>query len=318
MGNMTCRNVDTTTAHSCDATQTGATMTYDNEGRLDTWTAPSGTTASDQFLYDNSGNRVLQRSSTTTGSTTTVTDTITFDGYTEVTISGGNTSTIKYYRANEQSIAMRKDGTLYYLLPDFLGNNAVVLKSDGSVQSTQLFAPFGAIRYSDGTLPTTYSFTGQRLDSQTGLLYYNFRYYDPLSGRFTRADTIDTNAIGRDAYAYALGNPETQNDPSGHDGGSWFQQAWNWFTSCNPVVMAVTAAVVFSPVGIAAFGLIAISFVIMESPPATTPTYSVQPEPVPTPGPIIQTPTSSDPKPASQKIQEKAREKHVLIADVKM
>ena len=40
MGNMTCRNIDTTTAHSCDASQTGATMTYDNEGRLTSWNAP--------------------------------------------------------------------------------------------------------------------------------------------------------------------------------------------------------------------------------------------------------------------------------------
>ncbi len=59
---MTCRNVDTSGVKSCAAgTQTGAMMTYDNEGRLATWTAPSNTTASDQFLYDNEGNRVLQR-----------------------------------------------------------------------------------------------------------------------------------------------------------------------------------------------------------------------------------------------------------------
>ena len=95
-GNMLCRNVDTTAAHSCASTQTGATMSYDNEGRLASWTAPSGTTASDQFLYDNAGKRVLQRTSTTSGSTTTVTDTITFESLTEVSLSGGTTSTIKY------------------------------------------------------------------------------------------------------------------------------------------------------------------------------------------------------------------------------
>ncbi len=36
MGNMTCRNVDTSGSQSCaSGTQTGATMSYDNEGRLD-------------------------------------------------------------------------------------------------------------------------------------------------------------------------------------------------------------------------------------------------------------------------------------------
>ena len=49
MGNMTCRNVDPTNAQTCASGQTGASMSYDNEGRLSSWTAPSGTlvTASD-------------------------------------------------------------------------------------------------------------------------------------------------------------------------------------------------------------------------------------------------------------------------------
>lgn len=93
---MTCRNVDTTTAHACDASQTGAQRTYDNEGRLETWAAPSGTTASDQSLYDNSGQRVFQHSSSTLAGTTTKTDTITFDGATDVTTTDGVTSTTKW------------------------------------------------------------------------------------------------------------------------------------------------------------------------------------------------------------------------------
>ena len=73
-------------------------------------------------------------------------------------------------------------------------------------------------------MPTTYNFTGQRLDSETGLLYYNFRYYDPVSGRFVRADTVDTNAGGKDPYAYVGDSPENKGDPTGHDG-SWWQTA---------------------------------------------------------------------------------------------
>lgn len=66
-------------------------------------------------------------------------------------------------------------------------------------------------------MPTAYNFTGQRLDSQTGLLYYNARYYDPVSGRFTSTDdTVETNASGLDTYAYVADNPVSLNDPSGH------------------------------------------------------------------------------------------------------
>ncbi|GCE23204.1 RHS repeat-associated core domain-containing protein [Dictyobacter kobayashii] len=217
MGNMTCRNVDTTSGHGCDAAQSGAIMTYDNDGRLATWVAPNGTVASDQFLYDNSGQRVLQRASNTVGSTTTTSDTISFDGYTDVTITGGTTSTTKYYSVGGKTVAMRQDGTFFsYLMPDFLGSNSINLRADGSVQAVQLFSPFGSTRYSDGTMLSPFNFTGQRLDTQTGLLYFNARYYDANSGRFTSADNVETNGSGLDPFAYVKGNPETFIDPTGH------------------------------------------------------------------------------------------------------
>jgi RHS repeat-associated protein len=228
MGNMTCRNTDTTTGHTCGSSPTGALMSYDNEGRLASWTAPSGTTASDGFLYDNEGNRVLQRVNNGT-----VTDTITFDGYSETVLSGGTITPTKYYNVNGQRVAMRTNSTLSYLLSDVLGSSTIALDSTGTTQAVQLFAPYGAIRYSQGTMPTTYNFTGQRLDSQTGLLYYNFRYYDPVSGRFVRADTTQTNAGGMDPYAYVGNNPEGRTDPTGH--------CWPW---CTALIGAAVGAVI--------------------------------------------------------------------------
>src|SRR6266704_3593285 len=211
MGNMTCRNTDTGSGHTCGSSPTGALMSYDNEGRLASWTAPNGTTATDTFLYDGEGNRVLQETSTSS-----ITDIITFDGYSETVLTGGTITPTKYYNVNGQRVAMRTSSTLSYLLADALGSSTVALTSSGSTQAVQLFAPYGSIRYSQGSMPTTYNFTGQRLDSQTGLLYYNFRYYDPLSGRFVRADTTQTNAGGMDPYAYVGDNPETKDDSTGH------------------------------------------------------------------------------------------------------
>jgi RHS repeat-associated protein len=214
MGNMTCRNVDTSSGHSCSGSNpTGAALSYDNEGRLTSWTAPSGTTASDTFLYDAEGNRVLQ--SATSG--TAVTDTITFDGYTETTISGGTTTTLNYYSLNGQRVAVQQ-GTnpVQYLVNDLLGSTDVAVNSHGGIVAVQLYWPYGDNEYSWGTMPTTYNFTGQRLDSVTGLLYFNSRYYDPLSGRFTRADTVQTNAQGMDPYAYVGDSPLGKTDPSGH------------------------------------------------------------------------------------------------------
>jgi RHS repeat-associated protein len=191
-------------------------MTYDNEGQLESWQAPSGTNETDQFLYDGDGQRVLQRTSTTTGSTTNVTDTITFDGYTDTTITNGTTTDVtKYYSVQGQNVAMVNSQGWFTLVPDMQGGNTLVLNSNGSTKSVQLYAPYGSVRYSDGTSPTAHNYTGQRLDDTTGLLYYNSRYYDPISGCFTSTDTVETNASGSDPYAYVDDNPETKTDPTG-------------------------------------------------------------------------------------------------------
>jgi RHS repeat-associated protein len=217
MGNMTCRKTAAGTGHTCAGSNpSGATMTYDSKGQLASWTAPSGKTASDTFLYDAQGNRVLQSASSTVNGVTTVTDTLTFDGYSETTLTGGTTTTLTYYSLGGQRLAMQKNSNpVIYLLSDLLGSTDVAIKSNGTISAVQLYWPYGAGEYSWGTMPTSYNFTGQRLDSVTGLLYFNARYYDPVSGRFVRADTVQSNASGMDPYAYVGDSPIGKTDPTG-------------------------------------------------------------------------------------------------------
>jgi RHS repeat-associated protein len=88
-----------------------------------------------------------------------------------------------------------------------------------TLTSTIAYFPFGETRASTGTLPTERLFTGQRLDDNTGLYYYNARYYDPEIGRFISPDTIvpdpaDPQSLNR--YSYCRNNPLRYIDPSGH------------------------------------------------------------------------------------------------------
>lgn len=47
----------------------------------------------------------------------------------------------------------------------------------------------GESRYTSGTLPTDYQYTGQRSQvDAVGLYYYNARWYDPVLGRFAQRD----------------------------------------------------------------------------------------------------------------------------------
>jgi RHS repeat-associated protein len=149
-------------------------MTYDIENQL---TGVSNR-ATATFVYDGDGQRVKA----TFGSSTTVY----IGNYYEQT---GSTIR-KYYYANGQRIAMRVGGTPYYLLTDHLGSTAITTNSSGSRVAELRYKAWGETRYTDGTTPTAYKFTGQRLDESTGLYYYGARYYDPALGRFVQADTI--------------------------------------------------------------------------------------------------------------------------------
>jgi RHS repeat-associated protein len=203
-GNMLCRAPNSSL--TCSGTPTGQQIGYDALRRQISWqdatNAPSTTAA---YAYDGSGERVEQQ--VTSGGTTTTT--LYIGTCEEVSITGSQTTTTKYYKADTLFVEA-VNGMLYYLVGDDLGSVAMTLTSSGSVQATQLYAPYGAVRYSNGTMPTSYGFTHQRIDP-SGLLYFHARYYDAKLGQYISADTVQ----GPNRYGYVGGNPETTTDPTG-------------------------------------------------------------------------------------------------------
>ncbi|MBM3133080.1 MAG: RHS repeat-associated core domain-containing protein [Chloroflexi bacterium] len=116
-------------------------------------------------------------------------------------------------------MAFKKGSTLEYLHTDHLGSTSVTTNTSGTTVSTVKYFPFGGARSQTGTLDTDKRFTGQRLD-QTGLYYYNARYYDATIGRFISPDTVVPNPANPQSlnrYSYCLNNPLRYIDPSGHD-----------------------------------------------------------------------------------------------------
>jgi len=179
-------------------------LNYDAENRLISVTNGQTTVAS--FIYDGDGNRVQS----IIGGTTT-----TFVGNYYENTAGVAT---KYYYAGTQRVAMRKNGTLYFMLSDQLGSTSVTTDSNGQNPVTLEYYAWGGIRYSSGTTPTNYTYTGQYSNmSDFGLMYYNARWYDPYLNQFTQPDTIVPDGPqGYDRYEYAEDNPIRYNDPTGH------------------------------------------------------------------------------------------------------
>ena len=64
-----------------------------------------------------------------------------------------------------------------------------------------------------------FGFTGEPTDATTGDVYLRSRHYDPNTGRFLSADTVQPNAPGTQGYnryAYVANNPMRYTDPTGH------------------------------------------------------------------------------------------------------
>jgi RHS repeat-associated protein len=133
-------------------------------------------------------------------------------------LTGG--SATKHYYANGQRVATRVDGSLYYMHQDHLGSTVAVSDASGQAVGRVQYDPYGEVLTS--TLPVTLTdrlFTGQRLDSSTGLYYYNARYYDPHLGRFIQPDSLVPDLLNPQAwnrFSYCYNNPASYVDPGGH------------------------------------------------------------------------------------------------------
>src|SRR5262245_63153302 len=90
-----------------------------------------------------------------------------------------------------------------------------------------------------GTLSTVgnpYTYTGQRFDPETGLLYYKNRYYSPQLGRFLSRDPLGYSG-DFDLFEYVKDNPVNLVDPTGLRGRRcqqgccypWYPGGCNWY-----------------------------------------------------------------------------------------
>ena len=185
-------------------------MTFDANNRLVDY--DDGTTTT-EFVYDADGNRILRLG----------TDDTTYIG--GIYETNGTVETAYYTFAGE-TVAMRTKDTAsdkrYWLITDRLGStiNTVDATNTSNV-STHLYYPFGQERGTTAGSGTDRMYTGQVSDAaDTGLLFYNARYYDPALRLFTAADTIipdPANPQTFNRYAYVNNNPIRFADPSGHE-----------------------------------------------------------------------------------------------------
>jgi RHS repeat-associated protein len=149
----------------------------------------------------------------------------------------------------------------YYYHEDNLNSSTAL--SSGGTSGTQIevdaYYPFGRVMTASpqASFKVSRQFTGQVKDDDTGLCYYNTRYYDPLLGRFIQADTTIPdlgNPQSYNRYSYCLNNPLKYTDPSGYDPaftpgmsmfeGLSFKQRYAASRAALPATVGITVAAV--------------------------------------------------------------------------
>jgi len=181
-------------------------ITWDAENMPATISGPTGTAT---FVYDGDGNRVIKTENNQS--------ILYVNKYFEKNLTTGEE--ICYYYLGGRRIAFKKGDDLEYTHEDHLTGTSLTTDENGDEVATVKYFPFGECRSSIGNVNTDKLFTGQRLDD-TGLYYYNARYYDAGIGRFISADTIvpdPFNPQSLNRYSYCLNNPLRYVDPSGFE-----------------------------------------------------------------------------------------------------
>lgn len=177
-------------------------LTWDAANRLSTVVLNGVTTT---LAYGPDGARAKKTSATST--------TLYPDASVEMTPGASNTATYVRYPHPDLKI----EGTAKtYLHRDHLASVRLVTNSSGALVEGTAYAAYGE-RLNSG-FQTQKGYIGERHDPETGLIYLNARYMDPILGRFISPDDWDPtlDGVGTNRYAYAQNDPVNKSDPNGH------------------------------------------------------------------------------------------------------
>ena len=187
-----------------------------------------------EFVYDYLGRRVEKKvlnswtdptGTQTTGSGTTVTHLrYVYDGHNLIAeLNGSNNTVLSTYvwgldlsgtvwgAEGVGGLLMVREGSKTYF-PAYDGNgnvSALLDSADGSLDAKYEYGAFGETLRVSGTAiadDNPFRFSTKYTDTESGLVYYGFRYYSPSLGRFLNRDPLG-EAGGSNLYGFVENDP---------------------------------------------------------------------------------------------------------------
>ena len=123
---------------------------------------------------------------------------------------------VRKYLLTEEGYVTLADNQYHYYLRDHQRNNRVVVASDGTVEETNHYYPFGGL-FAGSSSIQSYKYNGKEYDDAKGLNWYDYgaRMYDPALGRFTTLDPLADKDYLSSPYGYCGSNPVIRIDQDG-------------------------------------------------------------------------------------------------------
>ena len=193
----------------------GRVNTWDSQNRMVSCvnTNAAGVTTTSQFTYACDG---LRHRSVTNGQVPT--DFVLDNSMFVREMSGGAVKATYFMGASGP--AYRRDdttGQVRWYLYDGLGSVLGEVDPQGNITAKRKYDVYGLSRSVTGTPTSKHAFVGSLghpSEDETGLVYMQSRYYDPVVGRFASEDTA---LNGTNWFAYCANNPVNLTDANGKE-----------------------------------------------------------------------------------------------------
>ncbi|WP_338396128.1 FG-GAP-like repeat-containing protein [Fulvitalea axinellae] len=185
-------------------------MVYDGNGNM--VSASSSENGQTKYMYDYRGRRICRMTNAGTG------EVYVSPIYSERSEDGSSKSVLSV-TGIFGDFAQEEQGNIMYLTGNHQGSTVLITGKEGQVLERIGYSAYGKMTAPD-SLGIRSLYTGWSYDKETRLYYMDFRYYDPESGRFNRADDRFGGSLSEqdalNAYAYVLNSPVVYVDMDGH------------------------------------------------------------------------------------------------------
>ena len=101
---------------------------------------------------------------------------------------------------------IKSNNNYYYYQLDGNKNVVGLIDEAGALANNYEYSPFGKLINEVESVEQPFKFSSEYFDSETNLVYYNYRYYNPENGKWLKRDPIEEQG-GVNIYGFVYNNP---------------------------------------------------------------------------------------------------------------